>query len=84
MNPDCKAITDFYLEQYNYKVSLEGSQLSNILTGSLIEDFNCVISGQSSKLHNKIIETIKLNVNKVNFSAAESMILINSGVSKNY
>ncbi|ENA3445225.1 hypothetical protein ABGN35_000561 [Yersinia enterocolitica] len=82
MNPDCKAITDFYLEQYNYKVSLEGSQLSNILTGSLIEDFNCVISGQSSKLHNKIIETIKLNVNKVNFSAAESMILINSGVSK--
>ncbi|HDL6963492.1 TPA: hypothetical protein PXM28_002816 [Yersinia enterocolitica] len=76
-----KSITDFYLEQYNYNVSIEGSKVSDILTGSLIIDFNYVLSGKPRELRKEIIEIISIKKNEVAFSAVELITLINSGVS---
>ncbi|CNL10180.1 hypothetical protein yaldo0001_25930 [Yersinia aldovae ATCC 35236] len=81
MLPYSKSITNFYLAQYNYNVSLEGSKVSDILTGSLIIDFNYVLSGKPKVLRKEIIEVISLKKDEVAFSSVELITLINGGVS---
>ncbi|CNH15409.1 Uncharacterised protein [Yersinia aldovae] len=76
-----KFIVDFYLEQYNYNIAIEGSKENNALTGSLIIDSNYVLSGKPSELRKKIIEFISLKKDDMAFSAVELITLINGGVS---
>ncbi|MFM1348721.1 hypothetical protein WFP14_19450 [Yersinia proxima] len=75
-----KSITDFYLEQYNYNISIEGNKVNDRLTGSLIIDLNHVLSGGSSELRNNIIEIINLKKGEAAFSTVELVTLVNSGV----
>ncbi|HDL7770889.1 TPA: hypothetical protein PXP37_002397 [Yersinia enterocolitica] len=75
------SITNFFLEQYNYNISIEGSKANNTLTGSLIIDSNDVLSGKPRELRKKIIEFISLKKDDVGFSAVELITLVNGGVS---
>ncbi|EPZ8126110.1 hypothetical protein ACXV6R_004008 [Yersinia enterocolitica] len=75
------SITNFFLEQYNYNISIEGSKANNTLTGSLIIDSNDFLSGKPYELRKKIIEFISLKKDDVGFSAVELITLVNGGVS---
>ncbi|EMF9307549.1 hypothetical protein WFL11_10600 [Yersinia enterocolitica] len=75
------SITNFFLEQYNYNISIEGSKANNTLTGSLIIDSNDFLSGKPRELRKKIIEFISLKKDDVGFSAVELITLVNGGVS---
>ncbi|EPS8494472.1 hypothetical protein ACVH8U_003390 [Yersinia enterocolitica] len=78
---NAQSITNFFLEQYSYNISIEGSKANNTLTGSLIIDSNDVLSGKPSELRKKIIEFISLKKDDVDFSVVELITLVNGGVS---
>ncbi|HEG0622036.1 TPA: hypothetical protein SB604_003500 [Yersinia enterocolitica] len=75
------SITNFFLEQYNYNISIEGSKANNTLSGSLIIDSNDFLSGKPYELRKNIIEFISLKKDDVGFSAVELITLVNGGVS---
>ncbi|EKN5910012.1 TPA: hypothetical protein RM800_001074 [Yersinia enterocolitica] len=81
MNPYSNAITDFYLEQYNYNVRIEETEMHNKLKDYLIIDYNSIFIDQPEVLHKKISEVFSLKNNEVDFNMVELITLKKSGVS---